>query len=508
MKKWFLHILLIGILGTLAASCSQVMEDPISEGDCVVEKQKVMIRFTIALDAPKTASRTWAEDETQNDVTIDENYLNPNTVQVLVYDLNGILIGQLQDLTVTRQEDSSKQHIYDLVGGFEVDNDIITNNTLSFKLMVFGNCAPITNMNNLAELMFTNPNTTTGTGIPMWGIATYNNVTVYTTVAQAQSHPLTTPVYMLRSMAKIEVTLHEDMVSAGYTLDGATLSKSLTAGYVLPAYKNALGTELTLKNLTATTNLGIDEVFHPVTETASNITGNAEMTIASNTAIIYVPEYDATSENKLQITLDLGDTEEKSFFHGYYNPDGVCTSEVRDVIRNHYYKYTVNVDDGGELELTLIVNPWDVDEETIQFTDEVSISQKMTWTGSNITANTTDASILYINGSVDSNTAATVTFQIDTPVGATWYASFEGDKEAFAFLDANGNEVTSVSGEVGELATLRIVTTEEHVSEMKSVSLKIVVRTMDGRTIMVNKDLMPEALSNKEFYQIRQNLTV
>ena len=507
MKKWILHILLIGILGTLAASCSQVMEDPISEGDCVVEKQKVMIRFTIALDAPKAASRTWADDENQSDVTEQENYLNTSTVQVLVYDLNGILIGQLQDLTVTRQEESSKQHIYDLVGGFEVDSNIITNNTLSFKLMVFGNCAPITNLNNLADLTFTNPNTTTVTGIPMWGIATYNNVTVYTTVAQAQSNPLTTPVYMLRSMAKIEVTLHEDMVSAGYTLDGATLSKSLTAGYVLPAYKNDSGTELALKDLAATTNLGIDEVFHPVTETASNVTSDASMTLNDGTVTIYVPEFDTESNNKLQITLNLGDKGEKSFYHGYYT-DGVCTSEVRDVIRNHYYKYTVNIDDGGELELTLIVNPWDVDEETIQFTDEVSISQKMTWTGSNITANTTDASILYINGSVNSSTATTVTFQIDTPIGATWYASFEGDKEAFAFLDANGNEVTSVSGEVGELATLRIVTTEEHVSEMKSVSLKIVVRTMDGRTIMVNKDLMPEALSNKEFYQIRQNLTV
>ena len=370
MKKWILHILLIGILGTLAASCSQVMEDPISEGDCVVEKQKVMIRFTIALDAPKAASRTWTDDENQNDVTIQENYLNPSTVQVLVYDLNGILIGQLQDLTVTRQEASSKQHIYDLVGGFEVDNDIITDNTLSFKLMVFGNCAPITNLNNLADLTFTNPNTTTVTGIPMWGIATYNNVTVYTTVAQAQSHPLTTPVYMLRSMAKIEVTLHEDMVSAGYTLDGATLSKSLTAGYVLPAYKNASGIELTLKNLTATTDLGIDKVFHPVTETASNITDNAEMTIASNTAIIYVPEYDATSESKLQITLDLGDKGEKSFFHGYYNTDGVCTNEVRDVIRNHYYKYTVNVDDGLNLELE--VQNWTDANITVPFNNIVS----------------------------------------------------------------------------------------------------------------------------------------
>lgn len=484
MKKWILHILLIGILGTLAASCSQVMEDPISEGDCVVEKQKVMIRFTIALDAPKAASRTWAEDETQNDVTIDENYLNPNTVQVLVYDLNGILIGQLQDLTVTRQENSPQQHIYDLVGGFEVDNDIITNNTLSFKLMVFGNCAPITNMNNLAELMFTNPNTTTGTGIPMWGIATYNNVTVYTTVAQAQSYPLTTPVYMLRSMAKIEVTLHEDMVSAGYTLDGATLSKSLTTGYVLPAYKNASGTELTLKNLTATTNLGIDEVFHPVTETASNITGNAEMTIASNTAIIYVPEYDATSESKLQITLDLGDKEEKSFFHGYYNPDGACTSEERDVIRNHYYKYTVNIDDGAELELTCIVQDWTPHTETWDFTDNVTVADNghLTWTNLQAGQNQGNGTIIIPN-----TQEYTCTFNLLTPTEGTWQASLipvGGQTDAFEFVGANFGTI----GENGTgVVTLTVKAKYSDVyNENNAAKLRIFVRTKDGRTLVTN----------------------
>lgn len=521
MKRWLLHIWLTGVLGILAASCSQVIDDPVT-GDCVMEKEKVMIRFTIALDSPKVASRTWNGYDQDDNIdeedellgSENENYINPATVQVWIYDLNGVLIGQLKDLTVTRDDKSEGMHVYDLVGGFEVNSDFITDNKLSFKLMVFANCEPISNMNNLEYLTFTDPSTTTtttGKGIPMWGIATYQNANVYNTVTLAQNNPLTTPIYMLRSMAKIEVTLDSSMT--GYTLEGATLSKAMNSGYVLPTLKDAAGAAKTLANLTATTQLGVDEVFHPVEETTSNITSDASFTASKNTCVIYVPEYDNNTAEDLVINLTglkKGDeaVSGKSFKHGNYNNDTGAFVSKLNVIRNHYYKYTVKMNEGSQLLLTCEVQPWNVDEENIQFTDEVSVHQKMQWTGAHITPNTTDGSILYINGSINATTAATVTFQIDTPIGATWYASFEGDKDAFAFLDNQGNEVTSVTGEVGTLATLKIVTTEEHVAEMKSVSLMIVVRTMDGRTIMVNKDLMPEPLKTKDYYQIRQNLSI
>lgn len=488
MKKWILHILLIGILGTLAASCSQVMEDPISEGDCVVEKQKVMIRFTIALDAPKAASRTWAGDETQNDVTIDENYLNPNTVQVFVYDLNGILIGQLQDLIVTRQEDSPKKHIYDLVGGFEVDTDFITKNTLSFKLMVFGNCDPIGNLNNLETLTFTNPNTTTGQGIPMWGIATYNNVSVYTTVAQAQSNPLETPIYMLRSMAKIEVTLHEDMVNAGYTLDGATLSKSLTTGYVLPAYKDASGMTLTLKDLTATTNLGIDDVFHPVINGSNTTAGLEENGESTNTCIVYVPEY-ACSEGNLHISLTgllkdnnpVKDNDESfKFVHGTYTTDGALRAPS-DVIRNHYYKYTVNIDDGAELGLTCIVQEWTPHTETWDFTDNVTVAKDghLKWTGLQADQ---DGTIIIPN-----TQEYTCTFNLLTPTDGIWQASLipvGGQTDAFEFVGANFGTI----GENGTgVVTLTVKAKYRDVfNENNAAKLRLFVRTKDGRTLVTN----------------------
>lgn len=362
MKRWLLHIWMMGVLGMLAASCSQVIDDPVSDGDCKLEKEKVMIRFTIALDEPKAASRSWdgydpEYDSDKGEVgTEEENSINPDKVQVLAYDLNGVLLGQLKDLTVERENDSSGKHVYDLIGGFEVDGNLIANNQLSFKLMVIANCDPITDMSNLENLAFQRSVTTDGSGIPMWGIATYSNVTVYSNQAEAMTHPLEGYIYMLRSMAKIEVTLDDDTKAAGYTLEGATLSKVMESGYVLPALKDANGAAMTLANLTATTELGIENVLHAVEVNSNNSNVKSDDFYGIVDAyVIYVPEYQTSGEDNVPvISLKLKDGDDNdvykdkaseqlfSFKHGYYN-DGIYTGKSMNIVRNHYYKYKVSI---------------------------------------------------------------------------------------------------------------------------------------------------------------------
>lgn len=521
MKRWLLHIWLTGVLGILAASCSQVIDDPVT-GDCVMEKEKVMIRFTIALDSPKVASRTW--DGYDPDVnpgsgevgSENENYINPATVQVWIYDLNGVLIGQLKDLTVTRDDTSAGKHVYDLVGGFEVNSDFITNNKLSFKLMVFANCAPISNMNNLENLTFTTPSTTTtttGKGIPMWGIATYQDANVYTTVALAQSNPLTTPIYMLRSMAKIEVTLDSSMT--GYTLEGATLSKAMNSGYVLPALMNAAGAAKTLANLTATTRLGVDEVFRPVEETTSNITSGASFTASEDTEdtyVIYVPEYNNTfGDLVINLTgLKKGDAavSGKSFKHGNYNNDGAFVSKL-NVIRNHYYKYTVKMNEGSQLLLTCVVQPWNDDQEILDYTQFVSfVGDGITVNKGNETSEEDIVSVYMETEEIDTDykvKVADLAFTLQTPVGYTWYASLitddEGKAYGFAQRDEAGNLVladdgkvattATASGNVGTSATLTIVSEHTGLIEAIRSRLQIVVRNDNtGHTYMVKPDVM------------------
>ena len=369
MKKWILHILLVGVLGILAASCSQEADDPTV--DSRGEKEKVLIRFTIALDEPKAASRTsWdgydpdpddsnyndgpqAEDDTEymEIGSVAENYINPNTVQVLIYDMNGTPMGELKEVNVTPATDKNdnNQHLYDLTGAFEADADQVA--ALDFKLMVFANATRMTNLNDIASLQYEYAE---GANIPMWGIATFEDVNLSESISVGTATNVGN-IYMLRSMAKIEVSLSKESI-AGYTLTSATLNKAMKNGIVMPKLRKPDATaDASIKDLVATTALGIDEVFNPLTGAPRT---NARFTESDDdTFYIYVPEYDvATEDDALQITLGFGDNSTKSFKHGLYSDGGY--QNAWDVVRNHYYKYEVSVKSGADLEVIITINPW------------------------------------------------------------------------------------------------------------------------------------------------------
>ena len=374
MKKRFLHTLLAGVLVLLAASCSG--EDVPRAG---AEKQKVMIRFTIALDEQKPASRSWEGydpeynpdgDDTTDDAKGEVGTVNENTitnVHALMYDTNGVLMGLLNVVDVEAVTTSTNEHVYTVIGSVEVDADKVGN--LDFKLMVLANCSLPSDLNSLSTLTFTRPTTTDGTGIPMWGIATYTGVDLSGCLSADTAFELFgddtnyEPVYMLRSMAKIEVTLSDETKEAGYTLTGATLDKVLGSGFVMPTLQDDSGEDLTLATLEATTELGLEKVFHPTSGTASEISVEGD----GNTVVFYVPEYEVTEDNPLNISLNLkqGETEvtpTRSFKHGYYEEGSY--QNAWNVVRNHYYKYTVSIKNGVDLEVIITINEWNYRDVT------------------------------------------------------------------------------------------------------------------------------------------------
>ena len=355
MKKWILHILLVGVLGILAASCSQEADDPTV--DSRGEKEKVLIRFTIALDEPKAASRTsWdgydPDSGKKGEVgSVAENRIDPNTVQVLIYDMNGTLMGELKEVTVNPADNdaNNNQHLYDLTGAFEADADQVA--ALDFKLMVFANATRMTNLNDIASLQYEYAE---GANIPMWGIATFEDVNLSESISVGTATNVGN-IYMLRSMAKIEVSLSKESI-AGYTLTSATLNKAMKNGIVMPKLRKPDATaDASIKDLVATTALGIDEVFNPLTGAPRT---NARFTERDDdTFYIYVPEYDvATEDDALQITLDFGDGNPKSFKHGLYSDGGY--QNAWNVVRNHYYKYEVTVNSGEDLEIIITIKAW------------------------------------------------------------------------------------------------------------------------------------------------------
>ena len=385
MKKWILHILLVGVLGILAASCSQEADDPTV--DSRGEKEKVLIRFTIALDEPKAASRTsWdgydpddsnysdgpqAEDDTEymEIGSVAENYIDRNTVQVLIYDMNGTPMGELKEVKVERDtdDDNNNQHLYYLTGAFEADADQIS--SLDFKLMVFANTPKKSDLNNPDTWQFAYPLLADGAGIPMWGIATFTDVDLSESTSEDNAAKLQEPIYMLRSMAKIEVTLNSE-ANGGYELSGVTLNKAMENGLVMPKLRTGAPADVTIKELESTEALGVEEVFNP----SDGDVGEASFTGSENTYYIYVPEYDASSDNgNLEINLALtnGTKDEtgndvitnKSFTHGGYS-GGVYSNTPWNVVRNHYYKYTVSVQNGVDLVVIITINPWNYRDVT------------------------------------------------------------------------------------------------------------------------------------------------
>ena len=155
-----------------------------------------------------------------------------------------------------------------------------------------------------------------------------------------------------------------------------------------------------------------------------------------------------------------------------------------------------------EIILQCVVEDWEVVEEEIDFSDQVTVSDTgyITWDQSTVESCNTDTGdvILY----TDESMVATCTFTIDTPKGATWTASLipvEGHQDAFTLLDG------TKYGAVGVESTIKIkVNNQAPIAPRHICILRITVQTSDGRTIVV-KNLVPEGKGYEEF-RIIQNL--
>ena len=154
-----------------------------------------------------------------------------------------------------------------------------------------------------------------------------------------------------------------------------------------------------------------------------------------------------------------------------------------------------------EIKLTCKVEPWTVVTDTIDFTNQISISDPLTWVPNSV------ESVDYKKGEVvfysDMHAVAICNFHIDTPAGATWTASLipvEGHSDAFAILDNTKYGAVGVDSEVHIQVTNMAPYAPKHV-----VKLRITVQTADGRTIIA--DMMPtETDPSITEYKLIQNI--
>ena len=180
-----------------------------------------------------------------------------------------------------------------------------------------------------------------------------------------------------------------------------------------------------------------------------------------------------------------------------YSVDGGKPIEVYTplgkVVRNHDYQVCALVDAGGKMSLDIYVNEWEYyDVQEYNFETEVSVAENGTlnWTtsgGETPKENGEEKWTVVKLAPADENSNtpyAVCTFNIATPVDATWRAALVGGNiNAFEFVDANGSGVSTVRGNVGEAATITIRAKQSTVSSNMEAYLDIVVVTSDGRTL-------------------------
>ena len=478
MKRWILHIMLVGVLGMLAASCSQDADNP-THGE---EGRKVQVTFTLATGGQDAYSRTtwegYDEDETA-DVTpvyggeAFDNKIDPDQLQVWICSENGTPLAKVKRLLHTKESDNT----YKFTGTFEAT--IIESS--NYKVMVFANCPEITTLPTsitATTMMKEMPATGNIDAIPMWGVQQISGADLLEEIQDIK-------IYVLRALAKVEIALSADMISAGeYTLHSASFKKynkninCIPNGFASVAATTELGTG------TANTTSGTTTTYAGFNPNASSPQeGLSFITITAGQKLVaYVPEYD-NNDGKLAMTVNVLKSGE-STPTAYDVPFKYSDTAVKDVIRNYYYTYSITeVKEDAPLNLTLTVNPWNLVESELHYKTLGAAKQTITW-GEGVKPNADKQIVLDATHS-----SATFSFELSTPTGATWYATLVpmgGDENAFSF--SNTEVVTTKSGAVGQASgtiSIHAVNTTGVVEDNNVARLEIIVVTNDGRTINV-----------------------
>ena len=304
MKNW-LYIIYIGLFGALVSSCQQSLDEEVQIPSA---SGKAQISFTIALDDIESRA-TWEENEGSTSAVVgseQENAIDLTSedgLKVFVYSTNGTLLGEVTNKEV-RKIDTNE---YKFNGQLVIEN--LTTSTLQCRLMVYANCIESDDTFDFdAEY------------IPMWGV---KETTLQ--LAKGELTQLSEPIYLLRSMAKVEVKL-AGSIAEDFNMTSVLVDKYNTTGYVEPSYQSLVDTE----------NMDLEQVFNPNTSIATDSLPFMQVE-GEDAFYVYLPEYDNANPATLSVVIDG-----KSYSIEFKNyVDGKATGENYNIVRNHIYQYTI-----------------------------------------------------------------------------------------------------------------------------------------------------------------------
>lgn len=201
--------------------------------------------------------------------------------------------------------------------------------------------------------------------------------------------------------------------------------------------------------------------------------------------LTYLRETDKPLKGTIKYKLNADDTKRSVSFQ---------MAEANDFTRNHEYIVYAYFEKSG-LNVTVSVMDWEKYEIVHQFANTVAIAEggQIKWADGTYREKTSNLEIIMHS---DTKIHPCFTFNLGSPKGATWHATFrtqEGDNTAFSLHDAQGNECSQGIID-GKPVDLYVHAREEHPGQTNKAELIFVVRC-NGETLPVDV-LTPEGQGN------------
>lgn len=354
MTRILRHTLTAALLAALACGCSS---DDVTGG--VVPSGETQVSFILKMGDAAEGSRagTWGDGYINEEGVEYDKRVNPDDLKVALYDADGkTLVANVNILAYYKLDSSSDAtDEYQFIGTVEAvgGGELTAGN---YKIMVFANCGTQAEDKSIGDWAYDYVEADVKSEtqlIPMWGVTTHD-----LQLKKGERDDVGT-IELLRAFAKVEIELNS-AISDIYTIASATLGHYNTKGYCLPAgYDKVSNTkELDQEDGTGTGNSNPSS-FHPY---EANSSGELFFTrpTGDKSAYLYIPEYDNSVTAAATISLTLQDEEGNTTtgtleFRDY--ADGTATGDPHDIVRNHIYRYTVNVSQ-GKLTIQAKVMPW------------------------------------------------------------------------------------------------------------------------------------------------------
>lgn len=367
MKIHFTSYIILVLLAFTLGSCNIMDDSPCTDEPASVGTS-VQVGFT--LTTGEVSSRAVPEGEEPGSGY--ENYIDieGEDFRILLFDAANKYLTTFEPTIIRATDDSQYPQTYYVEGELP---EAYSN----FKLVVLANWGKDAYPTNLEEGVTTIDKVCTSTytynaanntsiipsaenKIPMYGVKTC------TETLRADLLTDLGTVDLLRAMAKIEVKCSESLEDI--TLTGVTLHHYNTSGMCAP--KEIYGN---------TTDWGVDtgtDCSHGI-HLPENVTQGESLSFnkVGESYIIYVPEFDnkttGVTKSYISVSMEHADgspvnLENTDIYFGEYNNEGTLIENTDfDIVRNHWYTYTINKVDDGKLIFQYRVKKWNVEASQI-----------------------------------------------------------------------------------------------------------------------------------------------